>query len=193
MKKCIKCNKIKDICDFGKNKNKIDGLQYYCKLCRKDIAADYRKNNAEKIRLSRIIYYRNNVDAILEKKSKYYKENIVKVSAQQSKHFRGSIKAKTTRREYRKNNSGKVNAINKKRYTEKLKRSPPWLTKEHFEEIEEFYTLAKELQWLSDPSDPLQVDHIMPLRGKNSSGLHVPWNLQILPRSLNCTKSNKVK
>ena len=35
------------------------------------------------------------------------------------------------------------------------------------------------------------VDHIFPLRSPIASGLHVPWNLRVVTRAANLTKSNK--
>ncbi len=38
--------------------------------------------------------------------------------------------------------------------------------------------------------EPVSLDHIIPLRGRHVSGLHVHENVSILPRGLNRRKSN---
>lgn len=89
------------------------------------------------------------------------------------------------------NNLDKHSAREAKRRAKKMQATPKWLTNDQYQEIEHFYSLAKELQWLSE--QPLEIDHIIPLQGKNVCGLHVPWNLQILPKNMNCPKNNKMK
>ena len=92
-------------------------------------------------------------------------------------------------RAWRANNKGIINFHTNKRYTAKKQRLPIWLTKENELQIKAMYTLASSLnkstgvQW--------HVDHIIPLQGKNVSGLHVPENLQVIQGSLNNRKSNK--
>lgn len=97
---------------------------------------------------------------------------------------------RASRRKWRINNPGHVNALTASYRADKLKATPTWLTKEQMDEIKQLYILAKELQWLSET--PLEVDHEVPLRGENVSGLHVPWNLRIVPMPVNRSKSNKV-
>ena len=38
----------------------------------------------------------------------------------------------------------------------------------------------------------MEVDHVIPLRGRGVCGLHVPWNLQYLTPEQNKTKGNKL-
>jgi len=37
------------------------------------------------------------------------------------------------------------------------------------------------------------VDHIIPLKGRSASGLHVPWNIQIIPIKENMQKGNSMR
>jgi hypothetical protein len=74
------------------------------------------------------------------------------------------------------------------RYAAKRNRTPKWLTAEHRREMRGVYAKCRRLTQRT--GKPHHVDHIVPLIGKTVSGLHVPWNLQILPGSDNCKKSN---
>ena len=57
------------------------------------------------------------------------------------------------------------------------------------EEMAAIYAKAKALS--IEHNEQYQVDHIVPLNGENICGLHVPWNLQLLPASINQTKGNR--
>lgn len=71
----------------------------------------------------------------------------------------------------------------------KAKRTPEWLTDDHHWMMQEIYDLRKLRSEVTGVEH--HVDHIVPLMGKNVSGLHVPWNLQVIPASENCRKSNR--
>jgi len=75
------------------------------------------------------------------------------------------------------------------RRVEKENRTPEWLTFEQKLEIECFY--YKALRYEEEYGVKYHVDHIIPLNGENVCGLHVPWNLQVLPAKENLRKSNK--
>jgi hypothetical protein len=88
-------------------------------------------------------------------------------------------------RQYRKNNPERRVALTVKYRATKLRRTPIWA---NYFEIKMFYDVAKVL---SRGGVLFHVDHIVPLRGKEVSGLHVQDNLQVLPWHENLKKSIK--
>ncbi len=111
-------------------------------------------------------------------------------------------KDRASKLKWRKNNPEKDREINRrgvlryiKKYPERkiysvatrraslILRTPKWLNESQKNEMRDLYKKAYELG--------LQVDHIIPLRGKNVSGLHVPWNLQLLTPEENNKKGNR--
>lgn len=137
----------------------------------------YREENKNKINEYNKVYRETNLDKIKKKNKIWYEANLEWV--------------KKSKRVYRDANPGKTRADYAKRRATKLRATPKWLTEEHWKEIEDFYFLAQELAWLNQDGKPFHVDHIVPLRGNNICGLHVPWNLQLLPARENMSKGNR--
>jgi hypothetical protein len=90
---------------------------------------------------------------------------------------------------YRKANPHQGNARAAKRRANKIQATPIWLTPDHIQEIQDFYLMAKQLEKVFPWKQ--EVDHIEPLQGVDVCGLHVPWNLQILPMANNRSKGIK--
>jgi hypothetical protein len=65
---------------------------------------------------------------------------------------------------------------------------PPWADREA---IAMFYTVARRVTRCT--GIPFHVDHIVPLRGRTVSGLHVHTNLQVIPKAMNMRKSNRLE
>lgn len=125
-----------------------------------------------------------------ESQRAYFKANREKHSASMKAWREANAEThKELRKAWRESNLDRCAAIEAKRRSKKLQATPKWMTAADFEAIREWYTIAKELQWLSE--EPLHIDHIIPLQGKDVSGLHIAANLQILPASENISKGNK--
>ncbi len=150
-----------------KNSDHNEAIQKMWREGNPDYERNWRKNNLEKIRKNATNYYKNNSEKMSNWYKNWYKNNPEKVKVQSAT--------------YRKMFAGKVNARTAKRRADKLNRTPMWLTKKDWKNIDFFYECC--------PTG-CEVDHIIPLNGKNISGLHVPENLQWLTKLDNLHKGN---
>jgi hypothetical protein len=184
MKKCSNCNNIKDLNTFSKDKKRKDGLCYVCKDCQKNLYVQIKQKKLEYAKK----YYENNKEKIKINVKSYTLNNSEKVKSRR-KIYCKSDKAKSSCKLWRKKNPGKANSIAMKRRAAKLQRTPKWLTSSDWIEINWIYELATQLTLETGISH--HVDHIIPLQGKNISGLHCPQNLRIITESQNCSKGNR--
>jgi len=206
---CSRCKQEKLFSAFSKKSSSKDGLRSECKTCIKA----YNTSNRDKIRERSAEYYAINKDKVLKNRAKYRMRNKDKIreyrinnkdsitaqraeysSANKGKNLEYRLANKARYIEYQKNylisNRDKINAKTAKRRALKLKATPSWLTKTDFDQIAELYTCAQMFKLYT--GQEYHVDHIVPLQGKNVCGLHVPWNLQVIPAKENVTKSNKL-
>ena len=123
-----------------------------------------------------------------EKASVWVKDNLDKVAVIRAKANKTEA-AQEYRKNYRNLNKTYFLAKNSEYRARKLMATPPWLSQHHKEKIKAIYDHARDCKAVS--GQDYEVDHIVPLRGDNISGLHVPWNLQVLPSDLNRKKSCK--
>ena len=124
---------------------------------------EYLKNNKEKL-----------LPAIIKYQTAYYESNREKLLQ--------------ARREYVQLNPEKLAAQSAKRKAARSQRTPRWLTKADYAVIDSFYAQARVMS--EQTGEKYHVDHILPLRGKKVSGLHVPSNLRVIPAAENIRKFN---
>jgi hypothetical protein len=168
----------------GKNKG---GLQGWCRDCvntarrKPALPPEVVAEQAHQRRMERLAkkqaYYLANRDGHLQRMAANYRAN-------QTEYKARSLRWKTE-------NKDKWNAKCMERHTAKLRACPKWLSDDDRWVFEQAYDLAQVRERVC--GGKWHVDHIVPLRGKTVSGLHVPWNLQVIPASVNCSKRNAWK
>lgn len=92
-------------------------------------------------------------------------------------------------RQYRLNNPDKVRAQVAESHAARSKRTPRWITRSDRVQMRALYKEAA--RRTRETGEAWHVDHIIPLRGRTVSGLHVPNNLQLLKAEENMKKKNR--
>ena len=197
MKNCMRCKQDQRLLEFYKGKRLKDGVGHICRSCRK-IELKAEKEELKIKEVQKVEKLKIKEEKLITEKERRRESSRKSHSKHKEKHNKAcrdwyeknAEERKKQMRQYNKENSTKLNANAMKRYACKIKRTPPWLAEDHFIEIESYYAEARELTDFF--GIPWEVDHIVPLQGRNVSGLHVPWNLRVVPRSVNRRKSNKL-
>lgn len=171
MKICSKCNIEKNLTDFHKKSTGKFGVGKICKPCY-SIDRHQRYEQTRKKQLAKNEEWKLNNQ---EKYKQYHQEYYLKTKFVHDKRTREWFRNHPEYGRHRQNI----------RRSLLLKRLPKWANVEKIKEIYKEALLLKQ-----KTNQDFHVDHIVPLRGKNVSGLHVEYNLQIISAKENMNKGN---
>lgn len=169
---CKECNVELLISCFYKNGTRLFTT---CKQCISK-QRKVRYENESNILKSRVKLYRD--------KNKEKCANAVKRWTEANKEA-VLQKAREQQKEYRNKNPHKATERRQRRRSKKS--TPPFADKTKINLIYKYASHLKAKTGLD-----LHVDHIVPLNGKNVSGLHVEWNLRVIPREQNLAKAARI-
>lgn len=144
------------------------------------------KEAAEK----RVDYFReyNKREDVKNKKNEWYeanKEQVIQAAATRPLEVK-----RVYQKAWKERNTVWVRADTKSRRRKHRLATPIWLTRQQKSEIRQLYQIA--ITMTKTTGEQYVVDHIVPLRSEVVCGLHVPWNLRVIPRQENLLKSNKL-
>lgn len=163
-KVCNVCRQEKPIIEFGRHRRSKDGFDWKCKECNRATAKRWAEQNAERNRERARQWAQANPGVVAARVKRWRDENPDKYRPQAIKCCADRLAAKLNRT---------------------IKLSP-----EHKTAIKRIYAFSAYMT--KKFGTQYHVDHIVPMRGETVSGLHVPWNLQVVPASTNIAKSNKL-
>jgi hypothetical protein len=118
---------------------------------------------------------------------RYYEKNRQAVIARAA--ARPTEEKRRLQAEYKNRNVDVVRADTSVRKRRHREATPKWLTPAERLQMRDLYLQARKLTELT--RERYVVDHIVPLRGEEVCGLHVPWNLRVITQEENLKKSNK--
>lgn len=193
-KHCTRCGELKPLSEFHVRRASKDGLTPNCKVCNTIRVQEwYAKNLARKKEydkeyqqrpstqaVKRAYTERTRAEAIVRAKA-WYEANKERAAEIHRKHYEKADKEllRAKNRNWKKANPGRVNADTAKRRAVGHSATPAWCDMKAVKDI-----------YKSVPPRH-HVDHIVPLRNKIVCGLHVPWNLRVIPAVENHRKSNR--
>lgn len=164
-------------------------VQGACVECVKIQTSEWKNNNPEKQKHAMRKWWENNKKIHNERVKNWQAANpdIVKIAATAwVKANPEKVKAKALRHIKKHPDAHTARAVAS--VARRAKRVPKWLSADDKWMLRQAYALAKQRTEMFGFT--WEVDHIIPLRGEHVSGLHVPTNVQVIPKALNRLKRN---
>lgn len=202
---CTGCGIDKPFEMFHKNVNGKYGLSPRCKTCTSEQGKQRLLENPDKNKLQcknwsgrqspeykakQAAYRKANKEARKEYAKKHYLENKERLNEiSRENYLDNKDRYRKTAKLWRVANRSRANALAMKYHASKLSATPDWLSKEQISEINDLYAMVQMFKLYTGTE--YHVDHIVPLQGETVCGLHVPWNLQLLPWDENISKGNR--
>lgn len=180
-KKCTRCLKLLEVSAFSIHRTR--GLQCWCKSCKRGYEiANREATNAR--------HRRYNADGRLKAAQKAWRQANPKKCYASKKSWiaKNPEKQREMRRRWKAKRKAQDAAAQSAREAAKALRTPEWADKRA---ISCFYHVAERVTKCLGIRH--EVDHIVPLRGEIVSGLHVHWNLRVIPGRLNWSKGNRLQ
>lgn len=157
-----------------------------CVICVRAKKHLWNLENRARTSASRNAWAAKNRERCREIKNAWNAKNKEAQAARSRKWFLANkAKANEATRRYQAKHPEKGAAHEARRRAMRTQLLPKWADKQLINNI---YVIAKEFR---AHGFDVEVDHIVPLCGKNVTGLHVHQNLQIIPKTVNRSKSNR--
>ncbi len=168
-KVCGRCKSEKEPSEFNRRAKSLDGLCHVCRACSAEKNRAWRAQNPNGFK-------------------KWSAEN----KERRKESFAAWCKANPDRqkeryRQWVDSNRASVYARTAARVAAQRRAIPAWADQERIRSI-----YAEAVRLSRETGVRHEVDHFYPLKGEMVSGLHVETNLQILTRSENARKRNKM-
>lgn len=187
MKICNKCHIEKGADQFSKLKTGKMGLNPVCKQCRAALAKVERLANGDAVRAGERARHNANKSIKAKSYGRWYQKNSeARLERMAEYHAKNRERILAEKREYRAANREKIYVLNSARRAAEKRAMLPTCDRQKMRSL---YAIAASLT--KSTGVVHHVDHIVPLKGKNVCGLHVDWNMQVLPANENMQKSNK--
>ena len=197
-KVCTKCNETKTVDLFYKRSDRLSGYTSHCKACKRAHDNAHYSKPETKQKVSEYAKIRRELPEVkaAESASKkaYHQLSEVKETKklyQRNRRLNPAAvkKERLWEAQYAKQHPEKFAMKTRKRKIAKLNRTPFWLNDGQLLEMQSIYKYCASLRAVGLD---YEVDHIIPLQGKTVSGLHAPWNLQVITASENAAKGNRL-